>query len=456
MLRDSVRVRTTALAMAVVTLTLVAASVGLLHTLRSSLERGGDDVARSRAHDLAALATSGSLPTTVTARGDDDIVQIVDDQDHVLAATPGTTRARITMFVPRSTAPAVRTVAGVPDDNERETYRVWALRARASGGPVTVYVGTSLEVVSETMARLRRALLIGVPVLLVLLGTLTWLLLERALRPVEAIRTQVADISDRALDLRVAVPSSDDEIARLARTMNAMLDRLESASARQRSFVADASHELQGPLAAFRAQLEVASAHPAQVDWTATARDLIHDSDRMERLVRDLLFLARDEGLSQDPRRDHVDLDDLVLEEAIRLRSQSRLTVDTSRVSAAPVQGNRDDLSRLVRNLLQNADAHGMSLVRVRLELQDGYAALSVEDDGSGVPPEHRQRVFDRFYRVDDVRGRETGGSGLGLAIVRTIAERHHGTVRLDDRSDGAANGARFVVRIPVSGDRGS
>jgi signal transduction histidine kinase len=375
---------------------------------------------------------------------EDDIVQVVDAHGHVLSSTQRGGATPITDFVPTSTAPVVRTVPDVPDGPESDAYRVWALRTNTADGPVTVYIGTSLESVTDVTATVRRALLIGGIGLLLLLTVVTLTLLKRALRPVEQIRTQVADISGRALNLRVPVPESDDEIARLAQTMNAMLDRLESASELQRQFVADASHELQSPLASFRAQLDVSLAHPDATDWTETSRLLAEDSARMERLVRDLLFLARDDHGQLDPPHSPVDLDDVVLDEAARLRGG--VHIDTTGVSAAPVIGNRGDLARLVRNLLDNAVAHAESEVRLSLCAEDHCIQLVVEDDGPGVPVDERTRLFDRFYRSDHARGRAEGGTGLGLAIAQAIAVQHHGAITIEDGADGA----RFVVRMPT------
>jgi signal transduction histidine kinase len=243
------------------------------------------------------------------------------------------------------------------------------------------------------------------------------------------------------------VAPTADEIGRLARTMNEMLDRLEAASERQRHFVADASHELQSPLTSFRAQLEVALAHPAATDWAVLAADLLADSERMERLVRDLLFLARVDSTPAPPAADPVDFDDIVLDEAARLRAGTRVRLDTSRVSAAPVRGSRDELTRLTRNLLENAARHAASTVCVGLTYSGETAQLVVEDDGPGVPPEQHERIFDRFVRIDDARSRHSGGTGLGLAIVKAIAERHGGTVAVQN----GCGGARFVVRLPAT-----
>jgi signal transduction histidine kinase len=441
----SVRARMTVLATLVAVIAVGISAVALLVVLRHSLERAGDDAAKTRAQDLAALATTGTLPRLLTVPNDEDLAQVVDASGAVLAGSTGHTGRAIATFAPEGRAPVVRMVRDVPDDNELIDFRVWAQRARTPDGPVTVYVGTSLESVNETIATVRRVLLLILPPLLALLAVASWVLVGRALRPVEAIRAEVADISGRALDRRVPVPPRRDEIGRLASTMNEMLDRLQAASERQRKFVGDASHELQSPIAALRTQLEVAIAQPATTDWAATSSDLLAESRHMERLVRDLLFLARSDGEEGVRRIEPVDLDDIVLEEATRLRSTAQVRVDASGVSAAPLSGNRDELTRLVRNLLENAEHHAESRVRIRLSAEGREIILIVEDDGPGVPPAERERIFQRFTRLDEARSRNNGGTGLGLAIVKEITERHGGTVCVEN----AAPGARFAVRLP-------
>jgi signal transduction histidine kinase len=222
--------------------------------------------------------------------------------------------------------------------------------------------------------------------------------------------------------------------------MNTMLERLQRAVERQRRFVADASHELRTPLAATRTDLEVVLAHPDRTDFKETATDLLAANGRMESLVRDLLFLARVDGGAANRPAAPVDLDDVVLTEAA-----GREGVDTGRVSAASVHGRRDDLARAVRNLLDNAERYASSLVTVSLTGEDGRVRLVVTDDGPGIPAADRERIFERFTRLDDARGRDSGGTGLGLAIVKEIVAEHGGTIVVED----AAPGARFVISLP-------
>jgi signal transduction histidine kinase len=444
---SSVRARTTIAASLVVAVALTIGAVLLVQTLETALSRSRDDTARSRARDLSTLAAEGSLPPQLAPAGDDGFIQVVDGSGTVLASTPNAAdRPPTFTFVAPRGVPAARTVRDVRDDQDLEDYRVLAMRVEAPAGPVTVYVANSLELVSETVAVLRGLLLVSIPVLVSLLAFVTWVVVGRALRPVESIRSQVADISDAGLDRRVPVPSGHDEVAQLARTMNEMLDRLAAASTRQRAFAADASHELQSPLTRFRTQLEVAMVHPGDVEWPEVAADLLADSAEMERLVLDLLFLAQEDA---QPAAGHVDglvdLDDVVLEEAARVRVGGAREVDTSQVSAAPVRGSREQLRRLVRNLLENAVRYATSRVQVSLTSGAGGVELVVRDDGPGVPRDERQRIFDRFVRLDDARSRDTGGTGLGLAIVEAITGRHGGTVQLADGDGGAV----FVVRLP-------
>jgi signal transduction histidine kinase len=449
----SVRVRTTLAATAVVTLALVVGTWVLLLTLEGELTRSQDDSARTRARDVASLVSAGNLPSVLAPTNDDSFIQVVDGAGQVVAATSNV-RGRTARFTfrPAGVEPVVRTVTGVRDDQDLEDYRVWALRASPGDGEATAYVATSLESVSDAVATLRGLLIVGVPLMTVLLAVVTWTVVGRALRPVESIRAEVADISDSALSRRVPEPPGGDEIAQLARTMNAMLDRLEAASRRQRAFASDASHELQSPLTRLRTHLEVAVAHPESTDWDALAHDLLADSAEMERLVRNLLFLARADERPLQPAADElVDLDDVVLEEVSRLRVGSRVPIGTGSVSAAPVRGSREQLVRLVRNLLENAERHARTQVEVSVRTGHEAVELVVSDDGPGVPPGERDRIFDRFVRLDDDRSRDDGaGSGLGLSIVATIARRHGGSCRVGD----SAAGATFVLRLPPLADR--
>lgn len=447
--RGTVRGRTTAAAAAVVGVAVLGGGVTLDRRLQSTLVHNVDKVAELRGEEVVALAKRGAFGGTgregALGAGEDMFVQVVDTGDRVIAASANVDgHATYAHLVAPAEDYVAASIDGAPPLDGR--FRVVAMRARSPAGPLTVYVGASLEPVEETMEVLRRSLLAGGPLLVALVAFLTWRTVGRALQPVESIRSRVAEVSSLDLGRRVPEPAANDEIGRLARTMNAMLARLESATARQRQFVADASHELQSPLAAARTDLEVALTHPQAAEWSDVARDVLAEHRRMERLVADLLFVARaDEGRDVRPPAVPVDLHEVVLEEVARVFGAHRVTVDTGGVAVAVVDGRRDDLARAVRNLLDNASRHAVERVTVGLQSSGTVATLVVEDDGPGVPPEHRERIFDRFTRLDDARA-HGAGTGLGLAIVRQVVEAHGGRVAL---AEGTA-GARFVVTLPA------
>ena len=315
----------------------------------------------------------------------------------------------------------------------------------STAGQVTLVSQRSLAEVDDTINSITDALIIGFPALVLLVGLLTWYLAGRALRPVEAIRAEASSITGSTIHRRVPVPESRDEVSRLAVTMNQMLDRLEDAATRQRRFVSDASHELRSPVASIRTQLEVALRRPNRDDWALIAQRVLTEDERLEQTVADLVELARlDEG---DTATDfgEVELGEIVVEECTRERA---VPVDTKSVSGGRVLGRRDALSRVVRNLIDNAARHAETRVTVSLTDAGGTVELVVADDGPGIAPEDRERVFERFTRLDEGRARDAGGMGLGLAVVKSTVERHRGTVHIEDS---VPHGARFVVRLPAA-----
>jgi len=304
------------------------------------------------------------------------------------------------------------------------------------------------EDVDEATAALAVTLAVAVPVVVVALGGLVWWLVGRTLRPVEAMRAEVARIGGRDLHRRVPEPPVDDEVGRLAHTMNQMLERVEDATRRQQRFVADASHELRSPLTRMRAALEVDVAHPSRADMTATHHSVLEEAVGLQHLVDDLLRLARSDAAPSDEPvgTDTVDLDDVVLRLARRHRADGRVTVDTSGVGAAQVVGDRAQLARAVGNVADNAVRYATTTVRFTLADSDGHAVLTITDDGPGIPAADRERVFERFTRLDDARSTSTGGAGLGLAIARDIVHRHQGTLTVDPTN---VTGTRLVLTLP-------
>jgi signal transduction histidine kinase len=289
-------------------------------------------------------------------------------------------------------------------------------------------------------------------VLVLFVGLIAWLLVGRALRPVEQLRATVETISRSTLEQRVDVPPSHDEVARLATTMNTMLERLQRSRDHERRFVSDASHELRSPLASIRAQLEVDAAggnarSDAGSDAGAVRAGVLADTIRLERIVGDLMELARSEETAGRPDGS-VALDVIVADEITAVQRCSPIEITADGIDDTVVRGRSDALARVTRNLLDNAVRHAEGRVVVGLHRIDGWAELTVDDDGPGVPVESEQRIFDRFARLDESRDRSTGGVGLGLAVVRAVVEHHGGTAAC---ARSALGGARFVVRLPTA-----
>lgn len=443
----SLRARLALLATALVSVVLVVISLALVHVQQSLLMRGVQEALVQRADNIAATVMASGLVSELPTEGDreDSFLQVLAPDGEVSAASANV----------RGSRAVVKPLAGGVGDRfgfvrlpRLSAHRYLVLRRSVTTGSThhTLVVGKNIDDVQESVDILRTSLGAGVPVVVVLLGLLLWSITGRALGPVERIRAEVAGIGLDELHRRLPVPPRGDEVARLAETMNAMLERVQLASDRQLRFVADVSHELRSPLTRIRSSLDVALAHPLLVPSRQTLEEVGADASYLEQLVDDLLLLARSDAGMATPPAHSVDLDDLVLAEALRLRGRAQVTVDTSAVSAARTTGASREISRLVGNLADNAERHATSTVSFGLRELDDACELIVADDGSGIPPEHRAAVFTRFARLDDARSRESGGSGLGLAIAADIVKRHGGSVRIEQ---GSPTGARVVVLLP-------
>jgi signal transduction histidine kinase len=433
---------TAAAALAVLAV-LTAASVGLVLAHRDALVETLDDQLDRQADAVESQLGAGRPVRDGDLPSEDLFVEVVAPDGTLLAASDG----------------LAGRLPAAEDSGDPRTVEL------ADGDPArllvqdvegaTVLVAGSLDDVDDSTAALAGPLIVAVPLTSVVLAGIVWLAVGRALRPVEDIRARVETISGSRLDRRVPEPDAPREIARLAHTMNEMLGRLQTSSDQQRRFVADASHELRSPLARMRAELEVDAAHPESADPAATSASVLAETVGVQRLVEDLLLLARGDAGALAVHGDRpVDLDDVV-ETVVGSRRPAAggRRVDTTGVRPVQVSGDRAQLERLVGNLLDNAVRHARDTVTIALteETGDGSestAVLVVADDGPGIAPEDRERVFERFTRLDDARAAADGGAGLGLAIAREIAERHGGRLRLDgDRSAGA----RFVLTLPVA-----
>lgn len=446
-LRDKsqgVRVRTTATAVAVVAVVLVVAALAIVILLRRSLTADVRTSALLRAETVAADFLQGRDGALSAGGVEDEFVQVIDNDGEVVASSANV--AGEPALAALSSGQTTR-IDDVPFEDD--PFLAVATSARWENGPVTVVVGRTLETVTEPTGTLTTLLIPGIPLVLVFVGAVTWRLSGRALAPVEAIRKEVDAISSSELHRRVPDPASTDEVARLATTMNRMLARLEEGQARQRRFVSDASHELKSPIASIRQHAEVALSRPDGTDSRELAEVVLEEEARLQRVVEDLLLLAKiDEGKVRTTA-EAVDLDDILLQEAARLRTSTSLEIDSRQVSAGRVSGDKRHLTTLVRNLVDNAARHARSAVAFSLRSADGEVVLTVEDDGEGIPPAERKRVFERFVRLDEARARDSGGAGLGLSIVVEVASVHRAGVAVHESRLG---GACLEVRFPAPG----
>ncbi len=431
----SLRARTTFGAVALVLAALVVGSAAFVVVLRLVLVEGVRSSAESGLEQASARVEADGADAVDGY--DDVLVQVVGDGGRVLAHGDD------------ADPPALPT-----DDESRWTHdgERWLLVSDEvdlpDGTEATIVFGSSLESADTATTAVTTLLAVGVPVLVALMGIGTWIVVGRSLRPVDRIRREVDAVRGDARGARIAVPDTGDEVARLADTMNAMLERLDRSAPAQRQFVADASHELRSPIASVRQHASVAAAHPDRIGVGELAEVVTAENDRLARLVDGLLVLSKlDERGVADGRA--VDLDDLVLAEVSRVRSAGLVTVDGSGVGPARVLGDAGVLSRVVRNLVDNAVRHASGRIALGVRAEDAWAVLTVDDDGVGVPGPERDRVFERFVRLDEARSRDDGGSGLGLAIVRDAVRAHGGSVVIEDAPLG---GARFVVRIALGG----
>ncbi|MGH8877736.1 MAG: sensor histidine kinase [Stackebrandtia sp.] len=473
----SVRARTTVAAGLVVAVALVAAGALVVLLLRNNLVGSAELKAEFSARSLAEQLAQGTPPGNLKLpEEDDELVQVVNPDGRLVAASEELRGAEpVGEFAPTAAAPTDEGHSDDDDDDDDDAddfdddrgtdepgsvepevdyrtvtvpgedgrYRFAAATATTPEGKVlSVYSGVSLSTEDEAVDDVSSTMLMALPVLLIVVAAVTWLVTGRALRPVSAIRAEMAEITAGDLSRRVPEPGGRDEIFALARTTNNTLEALETAVSQQRRFIADASHELRSPLAIVRAQLEVATAHPELLNIDATLDDVV----RLQSLATDLLLLARlDAG--ERPAHARVELTELIREEVARRAATDRIGVRLSLEEGISVPGVAGHLVRVLTNLMDNAQRHANGAVAVTLrDGGDGFAVLEVSDDGEGVPADKRDSVFGRFVRLDDARSRDAGGAGLGLAIVGDVVTAHHGTISV---TGSEAGGALFVVRLP-------
>ncbi|MDT8911034.1 ATP-binding protein [Amycolatopsis sp. PS_44_ISF1] len=446
-----VRMRTTAVAVMALALAIATACVVVVLLLEESLDRSVTESARSTGRQVAIqLVREGTRDLSssdVASTGDTEAVtQVLDASGKPIASDPAITgQPPLTMARPELGRETVETLPlGLNGDGSE--YRVVSQEVRGPGGPFTVISARSLEPVTEASTRLTLLLAVISLPLLGIAGLAVYRAVGSALRPVERMRRTVAEISTRDLAARVPLPPGGDEVHRLAVTLNGMLGRLASAQSAQRQFVADASHELRSPLSTISTALDVAHQHPETTGELVPV--ITRETARLRELVDDLLVLARTDDTTDRPSRTEVDLDDIVRAEAERVRAEGPVEIEV-RAGPAKVHGSEAQLRRAVRNLVDNARGHARKRVRVASSVQDDKVVVEVSDDGPGIAEADRERIFERFVRLDASRQRGHGGTGLGLPIVAGIAARHGGCARYADVHDPSYPGAHFRIELP-------
>jgi signal transduction histidine kinase len=430
------RLRITAGALVVVVALLCGAGLLVIGVVQAEMTKQIDRSLEADADFTQRMLRSGSgLPM---GQGPTDLyVQFVAADGHVAGA--GTAAQGL----PPLATPAAGAGPTIGATTAGDVGAVRVLSEPVATNPaMTLVLARSSQNVVDVHDTLLRLLTELVVVGSIVLSALIWLVVGRALRPVEAMRRRVDGLGDRDLSARLERPGTGDELDRLAGTLNDLLSRLEEAVAREHRFVADASHELRTPITAVRTLLETEAGDPGLV--VLTRADALAQLDQLQDLVEELLVLARLDAAPEAPDRP-VDLDELVLGQARQLQRSTHLRIDTSRVSGGQVAGRDTDLGRLVENLTSNASRYARSTLALTVHQFGDTVELIVDDDGPGVPVADRARIFERFDTVDDARAGR--GAGLGLSIAAAIVAAHHGTIRVGDAPGG---GARFEVHLPA------
>ncbi|MDT5325022.1 MAG: hypothetical protein QOF25_2174 [Mycobacterium sp.] len=440
--------RSAFVAASVVFVVLGIAGAGLAVVLYRTMLSGVDSAAAGRISEIAdAVQTAGAAGVEPALLQTDQrivAVQVIRADGSVVRRSASAPDVPLLPLAGVSGGPHI----GMPEQTSPfGRIRFSALTVDGPDGRYTILVGEGSATIASTVRTVVVVLAVAAPFVIAVSGAATYLLVRRSMRSVDEIRSRVADISASDLTERVPVPGSRDEIAALAVTMNEMLARIEAGHAAQQRFVGDASHELRSPLTTIISALEVAVTHPELLDADLATGTLIPEAQRMKALIDDLMLLARADERGLTVANDDVDLDDLATAEVERLRRETSLDVRAD-ISPARLTGDAEALSRVLRNLLDNAARHASSRVEVDLRPAGGFVLVGVADDGPGIPAVDRSRVFDRFVRLDQDRSRNAGGTGLGLAIVREIVVAHGGTVSIDDRVGG---GTVVSLQLPLA-----
>ncbi|UBU14082.1 sensor histidine kinase [Nonomuraea gerenzanensis] len=447
LLPRSIRARMTTAATLVAAAVFLGASALTLATVPENLHGAVHTRVELAIRRVASDARTGTLPAELRTPARVQLLRALSQTGEVLASSTAFPQdARVDAFRPKRPESVETTeldLARHPEE-PRSRHLLMAITVRSPRGPVTVQAASSLADVDRALMWIHLMVFVGTPLILVIVAVLTWAAVSFALRPVGRVRAELAEITGQDLSRRVSVPPTGDEIADLADTTNHTLDRLERSAETQRRFVADASHELRSPISALRAQLEVANDYPDETDWPATGARALAAADRLTGIIDELLMLAKLDAGAVTQRR-VVDLC-RVAEEQISRRAGGRVPIHLHACASAPVFGSPVQLDRLLTNLLDNAARHAASRIDVGVTVRGDSVVVTVTDDGDGIAPEDRERVFERFTRLESARAKDKGGSGLGLPLSREIATAHGGSLMVADHGPGA----RFVAVLPL------
>jgi signal transduction histidine kinase len=448
--RRGLRSRVTLTAAAGLLVAFAAADLLLLSGVRVALDNSVDDSARQAAQQVVAMINSQTLPDPVPVAAGTVTIQVLSPAGAIIDVSAGSDRLVPLLSPARAGADAQAGSAAMLNGAPYGLSSLVRIVASSAANGDIVIAAVPYSPASSSLTLVERALLIGTPLLFVLFTGAIWLAVGSTLRPIALLRRGAAAVSETGVPEALPVPAARDEVRSLALTLNDMLSRLALARQRQRDLVSDTAHELRSPIASIRTQLEVALDHPGAQAWETTARDVHADTLRLARLAEDLLVLARlDEHA--DAAAGTGDLAEITAA-AVPRYAEARVPV-TEAAPAAPclVTGDAAALDRALVNLIDNAVRYAGSAVTVRVTRAQGWAELTVTDDGPGIPETDLERAFGRFTRLDDARSRDgadDGGAGLGLAIVRATAQACGGSARLERVTPA---GLRAVVRLPLA-----
>jgi signal transduction histidine kinase len=453
----SIRARLTSIFVFAIALILTFIGIALVNLVHHSLETDAKNQIQGdmqRTQQFFVNQKSTSAHTVVLAMHGDVVVQVTNvSGTKIWAASSPIAHAPILAHEMRSPTSingmgvrlvhSSQTSAMAPEISSAQVATIYTKR-----GPGLVFGFVYAKGISHNVRVLLASLMISFPLLLLISGVLIYFGMGLALAPVESIRRRVDAIAASDLTKRVPQTGGDDEIARMAKTVNAMLDRLEAASQFEQEFVSNASHELRSPLTTLLVTTERAQHDPERADWREVGEVVMREGRRLETLIDDLAWLARHDEHRPDMQSSDVDLDDLLFEESQRVRLLSTLDVDTTMIQPTRVKGDPAMMKRMIRNVVDNATRYASTELRFDSHYEGAEAVVTVEDDGEGVDVAQSARFFDRFVRADRARSRHSGGTGLGLAIVSEIVLRHGGSVRFV----AVESGSKIELRVRRDG----